>query len=84
MRNSKNNESSAAQRIGLLVFITLIVLLTLEFIVAQITVPRWLIFVFAAIQAGIVMWEYMHLSRLFQPDKQQPPIEGSDNESGSS
>ncbi|KAA3644049.1 MAG: hypothetical protein DWQ07_18205 [Chloroflexi bacterium] len=84
MSNSQQTESNAAQRIGLLVFITLIVLLTLEFIVAQITVPRWLIFVFAAIQAGIVVWEYMHLSRLFQRDKQLPPIEGSDSEPGSS
>lgn len=84
MTNSQNNESSAAQRIGLLVFITLIVLLTLEFIVAQITVPRWLIFIFAAIQGGIVVWEYMHLPRLFQRGKQQPSTDDSNNEPASS
>ena len=49
---------------SLLILAVLIGLLIAEFTIAQFTVPRALILAFAAAQAGIILWEYMHVKRL--------------------
>lgn len=42
----------------------LVSLLIAEFTIAQFTTPRWLILIFAVAQAGIILWEYMHVKRM--------------------
>lgn len=59
-------QKSVVKQTGLIVFVILIVLLILEFAVASIDVPDLLILIFAVLEAGIVLWEYMHVSRFFQ------------------
>ena len=61
-------KESRERRIGLAVFIVLIFLLAMEFLVAQYSVPRWLIVLFGALQALLILWEYMHLSRFIRDE----------------
>ena len=56
-------KESRTRRIGLAVFIVLIFLLAVEFLVAQYSASRWLIILFGVLQASLILWEYMHLSR---------------------
>ena len=67
------SKGTHARRIGFIVFIILIVLLILEFLVAQLTVPRWLIILFGAAQAAVILWEYMHISRLVRENPESDP-----------
>ncbi len=66
-------KESRARRIGLAVFIVLIFLLALEFLVAQYSVPRWLIILFGVLQASLILWEYMHLSRFLRDEPGESP-----------
>lgn len=66
-------KTRSSRRVGLIVFIILIGLLIAEFLVAGISVPPAVIIFFGALQALIVLWEYMHLSR-FLTDS--PPEDG--------
>lgn len=49
---------------SLIILGALIALLVAEFAIAQFTTPRWLILIFAVAQAGIILWEYMHVKRI--------------------
>jgi heme/copper-type cytochrome/quinol oxidase subunit 4 len=65
--NQKSNTSDTkrSKPAGLIILLILITLLIMEFAVASIDVANWIIYAFAFLQAGIIIWEYMHLSRLF-------------------
>jgi len=52
--------------VSLFILTALVILLALEFITAQISVPRSLILVFAFLQTAIILYEYMHVNRLFK------------------
>jgi cytochrome c oxidase subunit IV len=58
--------------ISLFILAVLVILLALEFITAQFRVPRPLILVFAFMQAGIILYEYMHVKRLFKRGEKAP------------
>jgi heme/copper-type cytochrome/quinol oxidase subunit 4 len=58
--DNKNNYT-----LGLIVLLILVALLIIEFLVASINVPDWIIYVFGILQAGIILWNYMHLDRFF-------------------
>src|SRR4030065_1373502 len=61
------NKSSALQ-LGLLVFGSLAVLTAVEFVLA-ITINIWqFLILIALIKAGLVVYYYMHISRLFEAD----------------
>ncbi len=64
-------KESRERRIGLAVLIVLLILLAVEFVVAQYSVPRWLIVLFGALQALLILWEYMHLSRFVREEPGQ-------------
>ena len=49
---------------SLIILGVLVSLLIAEFAIAQFTTPRWLILIFAVAQAGIILWEYMHVKRV--------------------
>ena len=55
---------------SLIILGTLIALLVAEFAIAQFTTPRWLILIFAVAQAGIILWEYMHVKRILGGSKE--------------
>lgn len=63
--------------VSLATLAVLIVLLLLEFAVAQITIPRALIYVFAVLQAGIILWEYMHVSHILTSQGEDENSEGA-------
>ena len=58
-------KSQINKSLGLIVLLTLIGLLVIEFLVANIDIPNWIIIVFGFLQAGIILWHYMHLGRFF-------------------
>lgn len=62
---TKNKISIGLNFVSLAILAVLVILLALEFTLAQFTVPRWGLLVFAVLQTGIILWEYMHVSRLF-------------------
>jgi heme/copper-type cytochrome/quinol oxidase subunit 4 len=62
MSDEKNKKQNT---FGLIVLLILIGLLLLEFLVANIDIPNWIIIVFGFLQAGIILWNYMHLGRFF-------------------
>lgn len=55
--------------ISIFVLALLVILLALEFFTATFRVPRPLILVFAFLQTGIILYEYMHIKRLFMGGK---------------
>jgi protein-S-isoprenylcysteine O-methyltransferase Ste14 len=50
---------------GLVVLLILVALLVIEFLVASIDLPDWIIYLFGFLQAGIILWNYMHVDRFF-------------------
>ncbi|GEM_PF-5882446 len=56
-------------RLGVVILLVLITLLVTEFAISGFNVPPWAIYIFGFIQAGIIIHEYMHVSRLFKDDK---------------
>ena len=59
-----HQDKSTAYRIGLIVLLILLVLLITEFTLSGLQVPAWVIYIFVITQAGVIIWEYMHVSRL--------------------
>ena len=60
MKERKNNYT-----FSLIVLLVLVALLVIEFMVASIDVTDWIIYVFGFLQAGIILWNYMHVDRFF-------------------
>lgn len=58
---------------GLIVFVILIVLLFLEYAVASVDVPDIILLIFAGMEAAIILWEYMHVSRFFEQEQEDRP-----------
>lgn len=69
-RKNKVNkgQKSGLRQAGLIVLVILIVLLFLEFALASVDVPGVIILIFAGMEAAIILWEYMHVSRIFGQD----------------
>jgi cytochrome c oxidase subunit 3 len=66
-----HQDKSSAQRLGLLVFIGLIVLTAVEFGLA-LYLNIWQLLVLVAVsKAGLVIYYYMHIYRLFEPDRDE-------------
>lgn len=65
------NESKNKFTFGLIVLLVLVTLLVIEFQVASIDVPDWIIYVFVIMQAGIILWNYMHVDRFFIDPKKE-------------
>lgn len=61
-------QKTGLRQAGLIVLVILIVLLFLEFAVASVNIPGVIILIFAGIEAAIILWEYMHVSRFFRQD----------------
>ena len=62
-------KKSAALRQGLLVFIALAVLTAIEYFIGVSTGMVGLIFVLLLIKAALVVYFYMHISRLRSPEE---------------
>jgi hypothetical protein len=71
-KTTKPKISLGLNYVSLAILAVLVILLGLEFSLAQFTVPRWGLLIFGAIQTGIILWEYMHVRRLWGNSKKQP------------
>jgi cytochrome c oxidase subunit 3 len=63
-----HQNKSSVLRLGLLVFIALVVLTTIEFGIALYLNIWQLLVLIAVLKAGLVIYYYMHIYRLFEPD----------------
>lgn len=72
-KKAKEKVSMGISWLSLSVLGVLILLLSLEFTIAQFTVPRLLILALALLQAGIILWEYMHIKRVFSGGSSAAP-----------
>ena len=57
-------DKPTAYRVGLIVLLILLALLITEFTLSGLQVPAWIIYIFVITQAGVIIWEYMHVARL--------------------
>ncbi|MBE0699464.1 MAG: cytochrome C oxidase subunit IV family protein [Anaerolineaceae bacterium] len=53
---------------GIIIFAILAVLTGIEYILGINEVPSVLLWLIALIKVGLVLWYFMHLSRIFNPD----------------
>lgn len=53
---------------GLMIFIALAVLTALEYMIAVFELPAILLWMIALLKAGLVLWFFMHLPRVFSSD----------------
>ncbi len=70
------NQNTPAYRLGVIIFLILLLLLMTEFAVSNVGVPAWMILIFGILQAMLIVREYMHISRLFKGEeetKDKPP-----------
>ena len=61
------NKFSALTR-GVLVFAILAVLTAVEFFLARLEAATFLLVLIALTKAGLVLWYFMHLPRVFKPE----------------
>jgi heme/copper-type cytochrome/quinol oxidase subunit 4 len=54
---------------GVVVFAILAVLTAIEYILGVSQVPSILLWIIALIKGGLVLWFFMHLARVFNPDE---------------
>lgn len=60
------NQKMSAYRWGVIIFLFLLLLLMTEVTVSNVNAPGWMILIFGILQASLIIWEYMHVSRLFK------------------
>ena len=60
---------SANLRRGVIVFVVLAVLTVLEYFLGTHASPAIFLWLVALVKAGLVMWYFMHLKRVFRPDE---------------
>jgi cytochrome c oxidase subunit 4 len=54
---------------GIVVFIILAVLTAVEFFLARLEAATFLLVLIALAKAGLVVWYFMHLRRVFKPEE---------------
>ena len=66
----KNNSSSKRQELlqGVLVFLGLAALSAAEFLLAISGVPSFFLWLIALVKAGLVVWFFMHVKRVFSDE----------------
>lgn len=64
----KHSNTSALRR-GVIVFAALAVLTAVEYFLGINEVPSILLWITALIKAGLVLWFFMHLPRVFSPEE---------------
>lgn len=69
MDTRKTTKKGLALRRGVIIFLGLAILTTVEFILAKMSVPSVILWIIALSKAGLVINFFMHISRLFEPDE---------------
>ncbi len=64
MEQSKANELKQ----GIIVFVALAVLTVVEYLVGTSQVPAVIMWIIALLKAGIVIWYFMHVFRVFRSE----------------
>jgi hypothetical protein len=65
--NKSSSKMNALTR-GIVIFAILAVLTGIEYILGINEVPSILLWIIALIKGGLVLWYFMHLPRVFNPD----------------
>lgn len=65
----KKTRKKQNYRFSLLVFLLLLFFLMTEFATARSITAGGILFLFAFAQAGLIIWDYMHIGRLFSGRK---------------
>jgi len=66
----KSSGKSMALRRGVIVFLGLALLTVIEYILGILEAGAVFLFATALLKAGLVLWFYMHVYRLFRPDEE--------------
>ena len=61
----KQTHSTDALKRGVITFITLAVLTVIEYFIGVLEMPAILLWIVALVKAGLVLWYFMHLPRVF-------------------
>lgn len=64
MENKHENKTDGLKR-GLIIFIALAVLTGIEYVIGVLELPAVLLWLVALVKAGLVLWYFMHLPRVF-------------------
>jgi cytochrome c oxidase subunit 4 len=64
-KRSKMNDLSR----GVVVFVVLAVLTAVEYILGINSAPGVFLWIMALVKAGLVLWFFMHLARVFSPEE---------------
>jgi cytochrome c oxidase subunit 4 len=62
--------NTAALRRGVIIFAVLAVLTVIEYFLAIGEAPAVLLWIAALVKAGLVLWFFMHLPRVFAPEEE--------------
>lgn len=69
MEKPATSNTSALRR-GVIVFAALAVLTAIEYLLGVNEAPAILLWIVALLKAGLVLWFFMHLPRVFNPDNE--------------
>ena len=64
----KTTQKTSALKRGVIVFVVLAVLTAIEYFLGINHVPQILLWIVAFLKAGLVLWFFMHVGRVFLPD----------------
>jgi heme/copper-type cytochrome/quinol oxidase subunit 4 len=64
MENNNSHQTDGLKR-GVITFIALVVLTGIEYVVGVLALPAILLWLLALVKAGLVLWYFMHLPRVF-------------------
>ncbi len=73
MNRSRKNPK---YRFGMLVMLFILFLLMSELATSRSITTSGILFIFAFAQAGLIIWDYMHVGRLFSARKEAEPEDG--------
>jgi len=64
----QTSPNTSALRRGVIVFAVLAVLTVIEYLLGINEVPSFLLWIIALVKAGLVLWFFMHLPRVFNAE----------------